>query len=97
MDGNALNLAVKRCTKAAFGHAIHLHLFRDCAATEFAVYAPAQVAMASDLLGHRDPRTTERFYNQACALEAGRQYHAVMADLRDRLTGNHGPGRPKKE
>ena len=97
MDGNALNLAVKRCTKAAFGHAIHLHLFRDCATTDIFVHAPAQVAMASDLLGHRDLRMTERFYNQACALEAGRQYHAVMADLRDRLIGNPGPGRSKKE
>jgi len=86
MHPEALNDAVKRHTQVAFGHGINLHLFRDCAATTLAVHDPSHVACAKDVLGHADPRTTDRNYNQARSLEASRSYNATLEALRKDLT-----------
>jgi len=61
-------------TGAAFGKPINPHLFRDAAATTLAVADPAQVRVAAPLLGHRTFATTERYYQQATALQAHRRY-----------------------
>jgi hypothetical protein len=39
--------------------------------------------MASRLLGHADPRTTERHYIHAQAISASRRYNGVVLQLRD--------------
>ena len=39
--------------------------------------------MASRLLGHADPRTTERHYIHAQALTASRRYNGVVLPIRD--------------
>ena len=79
MTGNAIYDAVCRRTKAAFGRPVNLHLFRDGAATFWALNAPAQVRGASELLGHAHPRTTEHHYNQANAVRAARKLAEVLS------------------
>lgn len=71
-----------RLTTRLFGHSLNPHLFRDCAATSVAILDPANMAVASTLLGHVSPHSVERSYNQASALEAGRMYHKAILDLR---------------
>ena len=85
LNGDALNLAVKRHTEAEFGRAVHLHLFRDCAATTIAIHDPRHVRVARDLLGHSRLETTDRYYNQARAIEASRQYADHILAMRERL------------
>jgi len=70
-------------TKAAFGHSINPHLFRDIAATTIAIEDPRNVRIASDLLGHSDPSMTERFYIQAETVEASKRHQDVILALRE--------------
>ena len=85
--------AIKRLTKAAFGAAINPHLFRDCAATTIAIHDPGHVQIIAAILGHASGVTSERHYNQAGSLEAGRQYHTVLTETRRKRPKNHGAGR----
>jgi integrase/recombinase XerD len=71
-------------TEAALGQRINPHLFRDCAATSVAIEDPEHVGIASQLLGHRRVSTTERYYNQARAVEACRQLQDFLISLRQR-------------
>ena len=72
-------------TCAAFGHAINPHLFRDCAATTIALRDPKHVMVARDLLGHSRLDITERYYNQARAVEVARKYQDTVLALRRKL------------
>jgi integrase/recombinase XerD len=74
--------AIKRLTKAAFGVEINPHLFRDCAATTIAIDDPEHAHVIAPILGHSSMTTSERHYNQAQTVDAGRQYHAVLAKSR---------------
>jgi integrase len=58
-------------------------LFRDALATGIATDDPEHIRMASRLLGHADPRTTERHYIHAQALRASRRYNGVVLPIRD--------------
>ena len=73
---------VTRRTAAAFGQSINPHLVRDCAATSIAIDDPAHVRIASQILGHRSAQTTERYYNQAQAIDAARRYQDFLVALR---------------
>ena len=76
---------VIRRTKAAFGRAIHPHLFRDIAATTLALARPEQALLARDLLNQSDFRTTEDHYLHAQTAEAGRFYANEIDNLRRAL------------
>jgi integrase/recombinase XerD len=68
------------------GQPINPHLFRDCAVTSVAIDDPANIGVASRLLGHRTRSTTERYYNQACGVEASRlMQEALLARRYDVL------------
>ncbi len=69
-------------TREEFGHTINPHLFRDCAATTIAIRDPKHVMVARDLLGHSRLDMTERYYNQAQAIEVSRQYQQTVLALR---------------
>jgi len=71
-------------TKTAFGHAVNPHLFRDIAATTLADFDPEHVRIAAPLLGHRDFRTTERYYLHANMMKATRRYQQELLRLRHR-------------
>jgi site-specific recombinase XerD len=77
--------AIYRCitmhTRNHFGRAINPHLFRDCVATTIAIDDPKHVGVASCLLGNAYA-TTEKYYNQARAIEASRAIQNVLHALR---------------
>ncbi|MEQ8737306.1 MAG: hypothetical protein RID59_01915, partial [Hoeflea sp.] len=72
-------------TRQAFGESINPHLFRDCAVTFVALDDPKHIGIAAPILGHTDPRTTERHYIQANQLAAGRRLRSSIDELRRRL------------
>jgi integrase/recombinase XerC len=86
---------VRQRTAAAFGKSLSPHLFRDAVATGIAISAPTQMHMVQPLLGHTTQATSERHYNLAGSLEAGRRYEKTIAMLRQfprtpkRMTARH--------
>jgi integrase/recombinase XerC len=60
------------------------HLFRDCLATSLAINDPGIVNIAHVMLGN-SLATTERFYNLAQTLEAGRLVGDTLARLRSKI------------
>jgi integrase len=84
MTASGISKAVRRWTEQRLGVAISPHRFRDCAASTLVVRAPKQVRVAAPLLGHTTLQTTEQYYIQANALEAGRQYQHVLRDIAQR-------------
>jgi integrase/recombinase XerD len=75
-------------TETAFGRPMNPHLFRDCAATSIAIAHPEHVRIASQILGHSSTVTTERYYNQAQAIDAARRYQHFLLTLRSCTIGN---------
>jgi integrase/recombinase XerD len=82
MGEGAIREQIKKRTRVAFGHAIWPHLFRDCVATSIAIERPDDVAIAADILGHASFATTDKYYNQARAIEASRMFQRCIAELR---------------
>jgi site-specific recombinase XerD len=70
LSGDAIYDVIIRRTAAHFGRAVNAHLFRDGAATFWAIAAPAKIEGASALLGHSDVRTM-KFYNQLAQWRRG--------------------------
>lgn len=73
---------ITKLTRKHLGRSLNPHLFRDCAATSLAIEDPAHVRIAASLLGHRQFATTERYYNQACNIEASRIVQNFLLSLR---------------
>ena len=69
-------------TKRAFGSPLNPHLFRDCLATTIAIEDPEHVRISASILGHSSLSTTEKYYNQARTLEAGRLYQKSIVTMR---------------
>ncbi len=82
MTGKAISRKLRQLIERHLGRAMSPHLFRDRATTTLAVEASADIGVAGDILGHADPRTSERYYNQARGLEASRRYHGLLDHLR---------------
>jgi hypothetical protein len=61
--------------------AVNPHLFRDCAVFAVATVAGDRMGIASGLLQHTDPRTTEKYYNKGASLVAVRQYQRILDKL----------------
>jgi integrase len=74
-------------TRAAFGHPINPHLFRDCLATSVAEDDPNHFGVAARLLGHRNLRTTERYYDQARSIDAIRRHQELVIGVRQGAIG----------
>jgi integrase/recombinase XerD len=75
---------VRRRTRESFGVALSPHFFRDCAATAIAIVDPKNVRITTAILGHATLATSERHYNQATGLVAGRRHQDTIAALRAR-------------
>ena len=75
---------VPRITAQCLGVRLTSHDFRDCLATDVAINNPAEIRIASTLLGHRQTRTTERFYNRARQREAGTLWQETILRSRRR-------------
>ncbi len=85
MARNTVYGAIVKTTKQLLGVAINPHLFRDCAATTIAIQDPEHIGIASQILGHVDPATTDRHYIQANSLIAGRTLRRSIDSLRREL------------
>jgi integrase len=79
---------VKKVTKREFDIARNPHSFRDSVPTSLAMDDPKHVGVASAILGHSDPRVTERHYNLAKSIEAVRDYQESIRRLRGSLRTN---------
>jgi integrase len=82
LGAGAIYLIVCKRTRAAFGCEISPHLFRSVAATTLVREAPAQSLVASDLLGHAKPDTTDQYYTRSRTIEASRQHSRLIEQLR---------------
>lgn len=96
MAAHTINLSFVKWTQREFGQPINPHLFRDCAATSIAIHEPEHVGIIAIILGHANLRTSERHYNLARALEAGRSYAAVLKARRAALKNTGGTRRSGK-
>jgi len=88
LGGQAIYDTIAARTRAAFGHVVNPHLFRDCAATTIAIAQPGQIGVARDLLGHASLHTTNTYYNQARSIEVSRLYSTVLSASRTKATAN---------
>jgi integrase/recombinase XerD len=66
------------------GHDLTLHDARRIIATSIAIYDPANVAVASQALGHVNERVTQAHYNLARGIEASRQMASMIQSMRRR-------------
>jgi integrase len=80
----AIGQIVSRRLTSHFGFRVTLHDVRDAAETTWAIFAPDQIGVASELLGHRDPRTGDKYYNRARGMEASRRYSQLIAGIRSK-------------
>ena len=88
MDRRTIYDCIKRRTREGLGRAINPHLFRDCCTTTIAIEDPEHIGIASPLLGHLTPATTEKYYNQARGIEAVRRLQQVVLALRSKAAGS---------
>jgi integrase/recombinase XerD len=82
---------IREVTKAHFGHAINLHLFRDCVATTIANDDPANIGITRPILSHRSDAAAQKYYNQAKMAEAVRMHQALVCEMRS------GAAKPKRK
>jgi integrase len=82
MSSGAIQRQIMERTREAFGRSICPHLFRDIAVTELVDCAPEEIAIASDLLGHADLRTTRKHYIQAQGMMGHVRVQQVIAARR---------------
>lgn len=73
-------------TERLIGMKVPPHFFRDALATTFARASPDLARGTKAVLGHCDYRTSEKHYNHAQAIEAGRSYSDVLLGLAGPLT-----------
>ena len=91
MTDNGIYDCIVARTSEGLGQPINPHLFRDCAVTSLAIDDPAHIGIASRLLGHRTGSTAERYYNQACSVEASRLMQEFLLARRNDVLGADDP------
>ena len=72
---------ITETTRQELGVAVNPHLFRDCAVYTVAINAGDRMGIASGLLQHTDPRTTEKYYNKGASVGAVRRYQQILDQL----------------
>ncbi len=80
---SAVAPAVKNGTERMLGIRISPHLFRDAAATTLARHSSRAATLIRPVLSHSSDRTVERHYNHAKTIDAGRDYAALLASLKE--------------
>lgn len=76
-----LGTRITLLTEKLLGMKVPPHFFRDATATTFARTSPELARGIKAILGHTDHRTSERHYNHAQAIEAGREYSAIIGEM----------------
>jgi integrase/recombinase XerD len=75
---SGITQVILAATKREFGEALNPHMFRDCAATTVATQDPEHARIIASILGHARPETSERYYNHAQSMAAGRAYQEIV-------------------
>ncbi len=75
------NIVASR-TQAEFGFPLSPHDFRDAAATTIALHAPKRIAIARDLLGHADLKTTHHHYIRSRGIATSREVGRIFDRIR---------------
>lgn len=73
---------VTETTRQTLGTPISPHLFRHCAPYTIANKDGSKIKLASALLQHTDPRTTEKHYNLGHNVESSRIFAILISNLR---------------
>jgi hypothetical protein len=76
---------VRARTTIKFGKVMSLHDFRRAAATFLAMDAPEKIGLIPGVLQHASPDVSERHYNLARSMQAGRRFAAHLANVKNRL------------
>jgi integrase len=84
MGASAIAFQVRHRTEVELGVEINIHSFRHMAATNVANEDPQSLALASAVLGHASPKTTEAHYNRATTVSAVERYQDHLKLLRRR-------------
>lgn len=84
MAYKGLQKRIRVITKRELGIELSAHLFRDIAVTTLVRESPEHARLTRPLLAHSSYGIVERHYNQAKAIEAGRDYASVIEALRGR-------------
>ena len=87
MGASAIEYQIRRRTEDEFGTAINPHSFRRLTATTVATFDPENVQAAAAVPGHSSLRTTQKHYNKAKMVDAGRRYHDALGKQRGRRKG----------
>jgi integrase/recombinase XerD len=85
LSGDRLYDIVRARTLAKFGKAMSLHDFRRAASTFLAMDAPEKIGLIPGVLQHASPEVSERHYNLARSMQAGKRFAAHLAKARNRL------------
>jgi integrase len=74
---------ITRLTEKHIGVRVSPHLFRDSASTTLARISPDAARLTRGLLGHSGFKTATRHYNHARMIESGRDFAALVDDIRE--------------
>jgi integrase/recombinase XerD len=85
LSGDRLYEIVRARTTIKFGKVMSLHDFRRAAATFLAMDAPEKIGLIPGVLQHASPDVSERHYNLARSMQAGRRFAAHLANVKNRL------------
>lgn len=86
MSKSGVQRLVTDTTRRELGKAIGPHMFRHCVPYTLANLDGSQIGLASALLQHTDPRTTEKHYHLAQSIDSSRAFEQIVSHL---LSGGH--------
>lgn len=82
LDQNYVGSRIGTLTKRLTGVRVPPHLFRDAAATTLARLSPQSARLIRPVLAHSGFQTAERHYIHAQTIEAGRDYAALISQMK---------------
>jgi integrase/recombinase XerD len=85
LTAGRLYAIVRARITARFGKAMCLHDFRRAASTFLAMEAPEKIGLIPGVLQHASPDVSDRHYNLARSVQAGRRFAAHLANAKIRL------------
>ena len=77
-----LGILISKTTLQTVGVDVSPHLFRTAAATTAAIHGADTPHLASGVLGHKDPRVTEKHYILATSIQAAKAYGEIIQQIR---------------
>ncbi len=89
MSTAGIQRLVNNTTRLTLGKALSPHIFRKCVPHTIAGIDGSRIGLASSLLQHSDPRTTEKHYNLASGVESSRIFSRLVDSMKVTGKGKH--------